>query len=64
MVDEALSHDEKDKKTLVEPSKQVPLSARTAIRRAEVLVEQYFSNLLTDWKKAEAISLATGFPCE
>uniref|UniRef100_A0A3P8T1D6 HAT C-terminal dimerisation domain-containing protein n=1 Tax=Amphiprion percula TaxID=161767 RepID=A0A3P8T1D6_AMPPE len=37
MVSEVLRHDEKQKKTVVELLKQVPLSANTATRRVEVL---------------------------
>lgn len=63
MATEVLSHDEKNKKAVVELLKQVPLSANTATRRVEVLAEECFSCLLTDLKKAEAISLAIDSSC-
>uniref|UniRef100_A0A3Q1CL84 DUF4371 domain-containing protein n=1 Tax=Amphiprion ocellaris TaxID=80972 RepID=A0A3Q1CL84_AMPOC len=64
MVSEVLRHDEKQKKTVVELLKQVPLSANTATQRVEVLAADCFSHLLTDSKKAEAISLAIDSSCD
>ncbi|XP_059821310.1 SCAN domain-containing protein 3-like [Hypanus sabinus] len=64
MVSEVLSHDKKTKKAVVELLKTVPLSANTATRRVEVLVEECFSNLLTNLEKAEAISLAIDLSCD
>ncbi|XP_062887813.1 protein FAM200A-like [Mobula hypostoma] len=63
MVSEVLSHNEKNKKTVVELLKMVPLSAKRATR-VEVLAEECFSNLLTDLEKAEAISPATDSSCD
>ncbi|KAM3833953.1 protein FAM200A-like [Diretmus argenteus] len=64
MAGQVLSHDDKNKKIVVELLKQVPLSDNTATRRVEVLAEDCFSNLLTDLKKAEAISLAIDSSCD
>ncbi len=64
MAGEVLSHDEKNKKTVVELLKQVPLSANTATRRVEVLAEECFSSLLTDLTTAEAMSLAIDSSCD
>ena len=64
MATEVLSHDEKKKKAMVELLKQVALSANMATRRLEVLAEECFSCLLTDLKKAEAISLAIDSSCD
>ncbi|XP_065131907.1 protein FAM200A-like [Paramisgurnus dabryanus] len=64
MVDEVLKHDEKTKKMVVELLHKVPLSDCTATRRVEALAGECLSNLLSDIKKAEVMSLAIDSSCD
>lgn len=64
MTGTVLSHDEKNKKTVVELLQQVLLSANTATGRIDVLAEECFSSLLTDLKIADSISLAVDSSCD
>jgi len=64
MVDELLNHYEKMKKMVVELLQKVQLSDCTATRRVEALAGECLSNLLSDIKKAEVMSLAIDSSCD
>lgn len=64
MVEEVLNHDDKTKKMVVELLQKVPLSDSTATRRVETLAGNCLSNLLSDIKKAEVMSLAIDSSCD